>query len=397
MPAQETSETCFIEKFDQPIQTQFASYAPLLGVSVGVKDNIDIAHFVTGAGSPTWRKNQGKAEVNAPVIDQLLAAGCRLVGKTYLDELAYSLMGANAHYGTPLNPKAPQRMPGGSSSGSASATAQSLCMLGVGSDTGGSVRLPASFCGLYGLRPSHGRMSNAGLVPLAPSFDTVGYFTRDLPLMVRVCDAMGLGEPLSNKIPQICFPEPTWDLILPQFSDSLTSLRKSLAEHGPTSTLFDCTDFDHLFETFRTIQAYEAWQALGPFIEEYEPSFGPGVRERFKMAASISYDSYIAASKTRNHWVHDLLEHWPDDVVLCVPTAPGPAPLKTTSEPELDGYRNRALRLLCPSGLAKLPQLSMPLTQVADAPVGVSLIGKPGADALVLIAAEEIVRHFQKL
>jgi hypothetical protein len=143
------------------------------------KDLIDVAGQVTGGGNPHWHQRQTPATRSAPVIERLLRAGAALVGKTITDELAFSLEGENAHYGTPINPRAPDRLPGGSSSGSAVAVAAGLADLGLGTDTGGSVRVPASFCGLFGWRPSHGRVPMDGVVPFAPSFDTVGLFARE--------------------------------------------------------------------------------------------------------------------------------------------------------------------------------------------------------------------------
>ena len=156
---------------------------PLAGVSFAVKDIFDVAGTVTGCGNPDWLAGHGAAERHAPAVQMLLDAGGRLVGKTVTEELAFSAVGINPHYGTPRNSAAPGRVPGGSSSGSAAAVGGGLVALALGSDTGGSVRVPASYNGIYGMRPSHGRISLAGVMPLAPSFDTVGWFARDPQLL----------------------------------------------------------------------------------------------------------------------------------------------------------------------------------------------------------------------
>ena len=130
------------------------------------------------------------AGLSAPAVDRLLAAGARLVGKAHMDEMAYSLLGANHHYGTPVNPAAPDRHPGGSSSGSAVAVAAGLADFALGTDTAGSCRAPASFCGIFGFRPSHGAVSSNGVVPLAPSLDTIGWFARDAATLNKVGSAL---------------------------------------------------------------------------------------------------------------------------------------------------------------------------------------------------------------
>src|SRR6187401_2279204 len=156
-----------------------AAQGPLAGLTFGLKDIYDIAGHKTGFGSPDWLGTHEVASRTASVATRLLGAGATMVGKTHTEEMAFSLTGKNAHYGTPLNPAAPGRIPGGSSSGSASAVAGHLVDFAIGSDTGGSVRAPASFCGIYGIRPTHGRIALDGVCPLAPMFDTCGWFARD--------------------------------------------------------------------------------------------------------------------------------------------------------------------------------------------------------------------------
>ena len=159
---------------------------PLRGTTFGVKDLYHIAGHRTGFGNPTWLETHPAADHTATAVRRLLDAGARMVGKTQTDELAYSLNGENRHYGTPQNPNAPARIPGGSSSGSASAVAGGLVDFALGSDTGGSVRVPASYCGVLGMRVSHGAVPLDGVIAFAPSFDTVGWFARDAALFERV-------------------------------------------------------------------------------------------------------------------------------------------------------------------------------------------------------------------
>src|SRR5690606_37246293 len=163
---------------------------PLAGLRLAVKDLFDVAGMPTGAGNPRWLETHEAPDADAEAVARLRAAGASLVGKTITDELAWSLNGSNAHYGTPDNPAAPGRLPGGSSSGSASAVASGLADIGLGTDTGGSIRVPASYCGLFGLRPTHGRVPLEGAVPLAASFDTAGVFTRDAATLRKASETL---------------------------------------------------------------------------------------------------------------------------------------------------------------------------------------------------------------
>src|SRR5436305_3062025 len=176
-----------------------AATGPLAGLVGAVKDMYDIAGYRTGGGSPDWLAAASEATSNAAAVRRILEAGATIIGKTICDEFFYSVTGANAHYGTPANPRAPGRLPGGSSSGSAAATAAGVCDFALGSDTGGSIRIPASFCGLYGLRPTHGRVHLSGAMAMAPSFDVAGWFANGPGIFRRVGQTLleGTAHPAS--------------------------------------------------------------------------------------------------------------------------------------------------------------------------------------------------------
>src|SRR3954454_12128650 len=176
--------------FVERVEVEPTASGSLDGLSFAVKDLIDIGGHKTGCGNPTWRDTHPPASVNAVCVEQLLEAGARCVGKTVSDELAFSLLGENHFYGTPLNPKAPDRVPGGSSSGSASAVACGMADFALGTDTGGSVRVPASNCGIWGFRPSHGFISVAGVNPFAPTFDTVGILAASAEILQRAASGL---------------------------------------------------------------------------------------------------------------------------------------------------------------------------------------------------------------
>jgi amidase len=356
-----------------------------------VKDLYDVAGHVTGGGNPTWAATHGPAEEDAPAVASLLEAGATILGKTHTDELAYSLMGVNAHYGTPLNTKAPERVPGGSSSGSAAAVAAGLVDIGLGSDTGGSVRLPASFCGILGLRTTHGRVPLERTMALAPSFDTVGWFTHSLAAMERVAAAHGLvaGDPVPRRI---LLPVEAWALADPATVSAMEAPVAALAAaFGPPLPARIAADgLDHWFEVFRVCQAAEVWETHGAWIESARPAFGPGVRQRFEMARSIEPDLAGRMRAERGRLAADLRAHLGEDAVMVLPTAPGPAPLRAATEADLDRYRGLALRILCPAGIAGLPQLSIPVAAVEGAPVGLSIVGPRDGEGMVLAAARAL-------
>src|SRR5690242_5104940 len=182
------------------IQIHGASSGPLRGLTFAAKDLFDVAGVPTGGGNHDWARTNPTPTKHAWAVQTLLDAGATLIGKTITDEISLGILGENAFDGTPLNSQAPDRVPGGSSSGSAAAVAAGLCDTALGTDTGGSVRVPASFCGLYGIRPTHGRLNLAGMLPQAPSSDTTGWFARDAETFARVSSVM-LGEEIPAALP----------------------------------------------------------------------------------------------------------------------------------------------------------------------------------------------------
>nr|HET7858920.1 amidase family protein [Caldimonas sp.] len=241
-----------------------ADDGPLAGLTFAVKDLYDVAGYPTSGGQPFVLAMSGIKTTTAPAVQRLLDAGARFVGKTITDEFAFSMNGQNAHFGAPVNGAAPDRIAGGSSSGSASAVSNHLCDFALGSDTGGSVRAPASHCGLVGLRPSHGRISLANVMDLSPSFDTCGWFTRDVATYARVADVL-LGvdpSPLPSK-PRLLAPADVWALLAPEAAEALRAPRARiesvLGAAAPVSVVLD--GFDAMYWSFRYLQAREAWQS----------------------------------------------------------------------------------------------------------------------------------------
>jgi amidase len=328
-------------------------------------------------------------------VQQLLDAGAQLAGKTHTEELAFSLTGENAHFGTPINPAAPDRIPGGSSSGSAAATAAGLVDFAIGSDTGGSVRGPASFCGIYGIRPTWGRLSLVGACALAPRFDTVGWFARDADMLTRV-GAVLFGVSLLDT------HRPTRVLVA---ADALAAVdddaRAPLEDAvrrvaGALGTVRDITLADKglsaWYNVFRVLQFRDVHTTHRAWIDAEQPMFGPKIARRFAAVARIT-DAEVAAAEHANMGIRARLDALlADGAVLVMPTMPNIAPHRDEPEEQTTAFRERAISLLCVSGLGGLPQISVPLAQNGEGlPLGVSLLGARGSDEQLLALARQLM------
>ena len=353
------------------------------GLTFAVKDLIDVTGAPTGAGNPDWLKEQGNATTSAPVVNALLDVGATMVGKTVTDELAFGLEGVNSHYGTPVNPSCPERIPGGSSSGSAVAVAAGLVDFAIGTDTGGSVRVPASFVGVFGFRPTHGAISLSGVVPFAPSYDTVGWFARDAATLSAVGDAL-LPPRSPAPIRRLMLVRDSFALAHPEVSALLQERSRALGITDET-TLFDGAE-DEWRECYRVLQAAEIWHHLGAWIRSAKPRFGASIAPRFADAASIAptnvarYAPIRASIATR---VSALLD---DGVGLVMPTAPCVALRKNAASSEISEFYRRALALTSVAGHSGLPQISLPVGRVDGCPVGLSILASVGHDRALLAA-----------
>jgi amidase len=370
-----------------------AGHGPLAGLSFVAKDVFDVAGHRTGAGSPDWLRTHGPAPATAPAIERLLAAGANMLGRAHTDELAYSLNGQNAHYGTPVNPRAPDRIPGGSSSGAAVAVAAGLVNFALGTDCGGSVRLPASYCGILGFRPSHGRVPAEGALPLAPSFDTVAWFARDAAVLdaagrVLLDDRAAAGPARRLVVARDLFaavPAPLAAALEPavrRVGGQVGTVTHAEVLHG--------VDVDRL-AVFRALQGAEAWAAHGDWIRRTTPRFGPGVRERFELAAAVTDAQAAKAKAARERFAAHIAGILENGTVVALPTAPGIAPLLTAAPGELEDFRRQAIELLSVAGLARLPQVSLPMASYEGCPLGLSLIAAGGADTTLLALAQQVM------
>ncbi|WP_374249944.1 amidase [Xanthobacter sp.] len=369
------------------------STGPLEGLTFALKDLFHVAGVPTAAGSPAWLASHGVPDTSAPVVDMLLGAGARLVGKTHTDEMAWSLNGENHHYGTPINPAAPERIPGGSSSGSAAATAGGLVDFAIGSDTGGSVRLPASYCGLFGLRPTHGRIPIAGAVPLAPSYDTVGWFARDAQTFEKV-GAVLLGDPVVPPAPRLLLARDLFEAAGPKVTAALApALARMTALYGPAEAVDVAHGaLPHWRNVFRILQSADAWAAHADWVRAAQPDFGPGVKERFAAAATLDPAEVAEARALRAQVRARIDALLGEDGILLLPTAPGIAPLRGTPLADLEAFRARAIELLCLSGHAGTPQISLPLATLEGCPLGLSAMAPRGKDEMLLALAVAVAR-----
>ena len=392
MPLVHDTAHAFLPYPDAPVP--HAATGPLSGLCFAAKDLFDVAGYPTGGGQPFVLAMSGIKTTTAPAVQQLLDAGARFIGKTVTDELAFSMNGNNAHFGAPINGAAPNRISGGSSSGSASAVSSNLCDFALGSDTGGSVRAPANHCGLYGIRPTHGRISLSGVLDLAPSLDTCGYFARDVETFARVSSVL-LGAdvaPLPDKI-RLLKPTDLWTLLNAEATAAqaapLARVEAALGTAQPTTVVLD--DMDTMYWRFRYLQGREAWMVNGPLIERFCPPLGPGVAERFDWSRQVTDAQFAQATVYRERFKKHLAILLDADGVLVLPTVPDIAPLCHDSDEKMESYRNRAVQMLCVSGLSGFPQISMPLGQRLGAPLGLSLLGPAGSDASLVRLAQRIV------
>ncbi len=370
-----------------------AGTGPLSGLYFGVKDLFDIAGYPTGGGNPMLLALSGIKTQTAPTVQKLLDAGAALAGKTVTDELAFSMNGNNAHFGAPINGNAPERITGGSSSGSASAVSSRLCDFALGTDTGGSVRAPASHCGLYGIRPTHGRVSLESALALCHSLDTCGWFARDALTFARVADVLMAPDttPLPAR-PRLLMPSDVWGLVdsavRPAWDGALQQITQLLGRAQDCQVVLD--SFDAMYWSFRYIQGREAWMTDGAFISRYAPVLGPGVKERFDWSRQVTDAQVQQAEQFRTRFRQHLADVLGSDGVLVMPTMPDIAPLRTADEASLEVYRNQAVQMLCLAGLSGFPQISLPLASRGGAPLGISLLGPAGTDRSLITIAQQL-------
>ncbi|NUS93280.1 MAG: hypothetical protein HOQ36_12875, partial [Nocardia sp.] len=258
-----------------------AAPGPLSGRVVAVKDLFAVAGFAVGAGVPAYEREQRPAPRHADAVARLLSAGARIGGIARTDEFAYSLTGSNGGYGMPVNPAAPDRIPGGSTSGPAVAVARGAADIGLGTDTAGSIRVPAAYQGLWGIRTTHGRVDTAGLLPLAQSFDTVGWITRDGSTLAAVAECVLDAD---TAAPGGYAIDPAWCAAAdPEIAAAVGAVAAALG-----AVTIELRPAEHWLAAFRVVQAFEAWRNHGEWVTAHPGVLEPDVAERFAFAATVT-------------------------------------------------------------------------------------------------------------
>ncbi|MDZ5784159.1 amidase [Marinococcus luteus] len=362
-----------------------------------VKDVFAIHGEKTSAGHPEWLRTHPENTATAPAIERLLRSGAALTGTTISDELMYSLHGDNVHYGMPVNPADPEAIPGGSSSGSASAAAAGSTDFALGTDTGGSVRVPSSYCGLYGIRPTHGAVSLEGVVPLAPSFDTVGWMSRDPKVLQQVGDALLPAGEEEAPYRTIWWEEEAWTEYANEYKQALGKVFSAVQAQAETlnENRLAANSLAEWAEVFRLQQAVEIGEMHREWIREHKPTFGPGVRDRFAFAAGTRREDYRHIFEKRKQLRDELQQRLGQDTVMVIPTVPGPAPKIQAGEDEIQAVRKRTMQLTCIAGIGGLPQVTIPVEMSGKAPISISIIANRNDDRRLLSFIQHVVRNLQ--
>lgn len=365
-----------------------AADAPLGGLEFAAKECFDVAGHVTSFGNPTWAATHPPAPRTADLISLLTGAGAALGGKTHMNELAFGLDGDNPHFGMPRNPALPTAIPGGSSSGSAAAVAAGLVDFAIGTDTAGSIRVPASYCGLLAIRPTHGLLSLEGVIPLAQSFDVAGWFARSPEVFRRVAETLFPGGG-NRRWVRALVPVEVVALLDPGVRPAFEGALQRVA--GVVPALDSRTISPHGLgewrELFRRVQGHEVWRNHGAWFTRHAPHMGREVAERLRWTGTITREEYAAGRVRMGEVARGIRGMLGDDRFLVMPTVAGPAPSRGLSPAEREGQRNTLLPFTCIAGLAGLPEITIPLATPAG-PLGLSVIGPPGSEVALWELAE---------
>jgi amidase len=365
---------------------------PLAGLTFAAKDLFDVAGRPTGGGNPDWPRGRDIPARHAWAVQRLLDAGATLIGKTITDEVSLGILGENPFDGTARNPRAPGRVPGGSSSGSAVAVAAGLCDTALGTDTGGSVRVPSSFCGLYGIRPTHGRLDLTGMMSQAPSSDTTGWFADEPAIFARVSSVM-LEEAIPSALPgRLIVAADAFAFADPEVGDALRPLVQRLkALIGDVGEeIMAPGGIVQWARAQRTLQPAEAWLTFRDWVERDNPRLAYSVARNLYTGSQIPESERQWATLVRQEARGRLRQLLPPGTILCLPTTPFPAPKRGEPLSAASLQRDRILCLCAHGGLAGMPQVSIPGSTVDGLPVGLSIVGGRDTDATLVAVAQAL-------
>jgi len=376
-----------------------AKDGPLSGLTFVAKDLFDVAGQPTGAGNPTWLATHDVPEASSPLIDTLLGAGATLVGKVLTDELAFSLLGDNIHYGAPINANAPERATGGSSSGSVAAVAAKLVDFALGTDTGGSTRVPASYCGVWGLRTTHCALPAAGLVPLHPIYDTITWLAHDADVFARVGAAlMQESDYASTRLLKLDDATGFADDV---FNEPMARVLAALeSELGSAAQGVNAAQ-DEALEDWRAVYAtsgaHDGWAVHGDWIRRHKPVFAPAIAGRWKAASEVTDEAARSACNKAAAIRAKIRALIDGNCVAVLPSAASIAPLRNADPADVDAIRMRTMAMTCIAGIGGLPQVSMPFSAPDGTPVGISLMGPAGSDLDLIRLAVDIHRKVDQV
>lgn len=370
----------------------------LKGLVFGVKDVFRILGSTWGNGHPEWLRTSSPDEFTSSMITKILEEGADLVGKTICDELCFSISGENWNYGSPINPNDTRRLTGGSSSGSAAATAGGLVDFALGSDCLGSVRVPASYNGVLGIRPTYGRVPNDGEVKYCDSMDVLGYVAGS-PSTFKTVSKVILGEDKQKaKFKKLLIAKDCFNMVNQDVKEALQPAVDYIAGELDSVEEVEVSieGLDDWVKTFRIIQGYEVWESYGGWIKKHNPYLPPGQKERLQWVSTITMKEYKKALIKMEMVIKRMKELIPLDTILCLPTAASIAPLKSTPLEDIKATRLQSSALLCISALSGTPQITLPMINQEDVPLGISLIGARGTDLALVEFSADIVEKYLK-
>ena len=377
-----------------PKNWQTATEGELASKRLAVKDLFSVKGQKNAAGNPDWYNSHDTATDTAKAISTLMAAGCLFTGFTHTDELAYSLDGNNMHYGVADNPKLPGHTCGGSTMGSAAAVAWDLADIGLGTDTGGSIRIPASYCGLYGIRPTHNVVDTEGLLPLAKPFDTVGWITPTALLLKQVGQTLIPAQTV-NQVDTLVVCEPLLDLVAEHLKptlhasiDKITPLFKQVTD----LRLPETSIISELSDAFRILQGRAIAKQHANWINAVNPQFSPAIETRFNMAMALTEKEEQEAKIVQQNWQKIMQDNLSPQSTLFLPTTPTTAP---KIGEDTSALRQQILTLTAVAGLTRSVQVHMPLCPLENQqPYGFSLIMLPYNDHSLLRLTHSIASNF---
>src|SRR5690554_960755 len=383
---------------DNHIAIEGAKSGPLQGLKFAAKDVFMVKGSTYSNGHPLWLKTHGPDSYTASHILNLLDAGADLVGKTVCDELCYSISGENWNYGSPINPHDPRRYTGGSSSGSGAATAGGLVDFATGSDCLGSVRMPAAYNGLFGMRPTYKRVANDGEAPYCESMDVLGYVAKDADVFRKISRVLLNEDTEKTTFKQLFIAKDGFDNVDDDVKDALQPAVDFISSQfdSVSEVVVAPEGLEKWVEIFKVVQGYEVWESYGGWVNKYTPRLSRGPKERLEWASQVKRNDYIQAKKDREKIITYFREFLSKDAVLVLSTSASVEPLRTETLEIIINTRAKFRILLCISPLTNTPQVTVPMINQYDVPLGITLISSEHTDLQLAELAAKLVESFKQ-